>query len=85
MRGAAFELVFMLVILKLPVVYLCLVVWWAVRAQPRPLEGAARVVVAPPSTPPFGRRSRARPPRPHGSPTRRYPRVPGGARATTAR
>ena len=35
------ELVFMLVILKIPVVYLCWVVWWAVRAVPEPLEGAA--------------------------------------------
>ena len=30
----------MLVILKIPVVYLCAVVWWAIRAEPRPLEGA---------------------------------------------
>ena len=30
----------MLVILKIPVVYLCWVVWWAVRAEPEPLEGA---------------------------------------------
>ncbi len=34
----------MLVILKIPVVYLCAVVWWAIRAEPRPLEGAARLV-----------------------------------------
>lgn len=26
----------MLVILKIPVAYLCAVVWWAVRAEPRP-------------------------------------------------
>ena len=32
----------MLVILKIPVVYLCLVVWWAIRAEPRPLEPASR-------------------------------------------
>ena len=32
----------MLVILKIPVVYLCAVVWWAIRAEPRPLEGAGR-------------------------------------------
>ena len=36
------ELVFMLVILKIPVVYLCWVVWWAVRAEPEPPEGAPR-------------------------------------------
>ncbi len=33
----------MLVILKIPVVYLCAVVWWAVRAEPKPLEGAGTV------------------------------------------
>jgi hypothetical protein len=37
------ELVFMLVILKIPVVYLCFVVWWAIRAEPAPPEGAARL------------------------------------------
>jgi len=34
------EVIFMMVILKLPIVYLCAVVWWAVRAEPRPPEGA---------------------------------------------
>ena len=33
----------MLVILKIPVVYLCGVVWWAIKAEPRPLEGAGRL------------------------------------------
>jgi len=33
----------MLVVLKIPVVYLCAVVWWAIRAEPRPLEGAGTV------------------------------------------
>ena len=37
------ELVFMLVVLKIPVVYLCAVVWWAIRAEPRPLEAAGRL------------------------------------------
>jgi hypothetical protein len=44
------ELFFMLVILKIPVVYLCAVVWWAIRAEPLPLEGAGRL--APTPTPP---------------------------------
>jgi hypothetical protein len=34
------ELAFMLVVLKIPVVYLCAVVWWAIKAEPRPLAGA---------------------------------------------
>ncbi len=33
----------MLVILKIPIVYLCAVVWWAIRAEPRPPEGAAKL------------------------------------------
>lgn len=31
----------MLVILKIPVVYLCAVVWWAIKAEPRPEDGVA--------------------------------------------
>lgn len=34
------ESVFLLMILKIPVVYLCVVVWWAIRAVPEPLAGA---------------------------------------------
>ena len=65
------ELVFMLVILKIPVVYLCWVVWWAVRAEPTPLEGAGRLAPVVPRTPDCDwRRQRAEPrrrgPRPHG-------------------
>jgi hypothetical protein len=45
------ELVFMLVILKIPVVYLCAVVWWAIRAEPRPLEGAGRTAALLPGGP----------------------------------
>ncbi|MBA2383285.1 MAG: hypothetical protein H0V68_01275, partial [Actinobacteria bacterium] len=37
------EAIFMLVILKIPVAYLCAVVWWAIKAEPRPFEGAGRV------------------------------------------
>jgi hypothetical protein len=39
----------MLVILKIPVVYLCAVVWWAIRAEPRPPEGAGTVASLGPS------------------------------------
>ena len=37
----------MLVILKIPVVYLCAVVWWAIRAEPQPLEEAGRLAPLP--------------------------------------
>jgi hypothetical protein len=36
---SVWEAVFMLVVLKLPMVYLCIVVWWAIRAEPRHEDG----------------------------------------------
>jgi hypothetical protein len=64
------ELVFMLLILKIPIVYLCVVVWWAIKAEPAPpdLEGAAIVADTPPTGGwPHARRrtARRRPMRPH--------------------
>ena len=62
----------MLVILKIPVVYLCWVVWWAVRAEPEPLEGAGRLVSPLPREPECGwrrqrlERSRRGRPNPRG-------------------
>jgi hypothetical protein len=77
------ELIWMLVILKIPVVYLCVVVWWAIRAKPLPLEPALKAVSGEPDPRPGWRFSRPRPPRrgPHGSPGRGYARV-ARARAT---
>jgi hypothetical protein len=70
------ELIWMLVILKIPVVYLCLVVWWAIRAKPAPLEPALRPAPLEIDPRPGWRFSRLRPrgPRrgPHGSPSRGY-------------
>jgi hypothetical protein len=34
------ELLFMMLILKLPILYLVGVCWWAIRQEPNPLEGA---------------------------------------------
>jgi hypothetical protein len=36
MSGQAWELVFMMLILKIPIIYLALVVWYAIRAEPEP-------------------------------------------------
>jgi hypothetical protein len=36
MSRGAWELVFMMLILKIPIVYLALVVWYAIRAEPEP-------------------------------------------------
>jgi hypothetical protein len=56
------EVIFMLVILKIPVVYLCAVVWWAVRAEPRPPEPALNPARLPEQGPcPWARRTRGRP------------------------
>jgi hypothetical protein len=66
------EAVFFLLVLKIPVVYLALVVWWAIRGEPEHGEPEAVAVVAdtPPEGPGFGRAGRPsrRPPfdGPHG-------------------
>jgi hypothetical protein len=71
----AWEAIFMLVVLKLPVVYLCLVVWWAIKAEPRDLEGAPRPVAPAPEPRPWRPRGMRRlRPGPHGRPTRSYAR-----------
>lgn len=36
MSGTAWELLFMMLILKIPIVYLCAVVWYAIKAEPQP-------------------------------------------------
>ena len=76
------EFIFLMVILKIPVIYLCAVVYWAVRgeggpAEPAVLLGAPEVEPRPPWTP----RSRRRLLGPHGSPGRRHARVRRGAHA----
>jgi hypothetical protein len=50
----------MLVVLKIPVVYLCAVVWWAIKAEPAPLEGAGAVASLEPRPPCDWRRPRSR-------------------------
>jgi hypothetical protein len=69
----------MLLVLKIPVVYLAAVVWWAVRAQPEtPLGGDDAAVLAPLN--PCGwddwKRRRPRP--------QRRPRGPAGVRTGAA-
>jgi hypothetical protein len=72
------ELVFMLVILKIPVVYLCVVVWWAIRAEPEPLEGAGRLAALSPEPSCDWRRRRS-------ALLRRGPLPRGGHRVAHAR
>jgi hypothetical protein len=81
---AVWELIFLMVILKIPIAYLCWVVYWAIKAEPQPEGGEGAVVHVPfddepPSRPDWRRRTR--PTRPHGGPARRYART---RRAATA-
>jgi hypothetical protein len=45
------EAIFMLVVLKIPLVYLAIVVWWAIRAEPVPGDGGEPVRAFVPLTP----------------------------------
>ena len=75
---SVWEIVFLMVILKIPIIYLCSVIWYAIKSEPTPEEGAAVVARTDPDdgSGPRRRRFGARFPRPHGGPTRRYPRRP---------
>ena len=84
-HDTVWEVVFLMVILKIPIVYLCFVIYYAIKATPRPEEGAAVTArLGPDSGPPTGWR-RLHPrrfrPGPHGGPTRTYPRTPRAALA----
>lgn len=84
------ELIFLMVILKIPIVYLCCVVYHAIKSEPHKGEPeAVRVRVSPDGPlPGFGRihpRSRRRPPRPHGGPSRAYVRTSRAAYARADR
>jgi hypothetical protein len=82
------EAIFLLLILKIPIVYLCWVVWYAIKAEPKPpYEPAVVTVRAGLDLDPRGgwrpRFARPRVPRrgPHGSPGRTYARRVAPARA----
>jgi hypothetical protein len=63
------EVVFLMLVLKIPIVYMCLVVWWAIRAEPHEEQPASLVPVSdtpsppPPSAPVAGRPRGPRGPR----------------------
>jgi hypothetical protein len=64
------EIVFLMLVLKLPILYLVGVVWWAVRQEPGPPEPAALVPApdrAPPKPKPDGPPRRPRRGGPHGN------------------
>jgi hypothetical protein len=70
------EFVFLMVILKIPVIYLCLVVYWAIKGGRGPAE-PARLLSSPDVDPRSPWSPKPRRPRhgPHGSPRRSYARV----------
>jgi hypothetical protein len=89
MHHGVWELVFLMVILKIPIVYLCGVVYYAIKAKPLPGAGAGVTAQLGPDPDPAGP-GRIRPrrfgrPRPHGGPARTYPRVPRTAMARAER
>ncbi|HYI75491.1 MAG TPA: hypothetical protein VEW90_09485 [Gaiellaceae bacterium] len=51
MSVSVWEAIFMLVVLKIPVIYLAAVVWWAVRAVPEAPGGGEEVGVLTPLAP----------------------------------
>lgn len=77
----------MLLILKIPVVYLCVVVWYAIRDEPRPGEpvGVVAIEETPlPSVGPRWAKGRASRRPGHPGPARRPGRPPRVATSTRA-
>ena len=65
-----------MVIMKIPIVYLCWVVYWAIKAEPKPDEPEPALVPVAPTPPIRPDRPRRGPsPRPHGRPARTYART----------
>jgi hypothetical protein len=84
------ELVFLMVILKIPIAYLCYVVWYAIKAKPNRGHGGGAPVRETPDWPTpshdrFRRRHGPRPLRPHGGPVRAYARSSRAAYARAGR
>jgi hypothetical protein len=80
---SAWEAIFMLVILKIPIIYLAIVVWWAVRAAPEaPTGGDEAGVLEPPAPCDWSDWQRRRSPRPGRGPGRPRGRVPARVRVS---
>jgi hypothetical protein len=77
--GEVWGFIFLMLILKIPIVYLCWVVYWAIKAEPKPPEFAPVTVrIDPEPRAPWSRPRRSRPPHrrgPHGGPMRGYART----------
>ena len=75
-RVVTWAMIFLLVILKIPIAYLCTVIWWAIKAEHRPEAPAALVPALDPTSgrPSWQRPARSRPRRPGGPERRPGPR-----------
>lgn len=86
---SVWEIVFLMVILKIPMVYLCGIVYYAIKAEPKPSAGAGVTAKTGPDDSGPGLRRTHRPsglrPRPHGGPRRTYPRTARTAYARAER
>lgn len=69
------ELVWLMVIMKIPILYLCWVVYWAIKSKPQPEEHALVTASSGPESPGWSPRRDPRRPGPHGRPTRSYART----------
>lgn len=70
------ELIWLMVIMKIPILYLCWVVYWAVKSEPRPEQPAVLGAAVDGADPvPWRPRRRPRRPGPHGRPSRGYERT----------
>lgn len=79
---SVWEIVFLMVILKIPIAYLCVVVYMAIKAEPKPEAGASVAAEPGPDDGPDDYRRRIRTPvRPRGGPVRTYLRTPRPAHA----
>jgi len=84
------EAIFLLVILKIPIIYLCSVVWYAIKAEPKPPPEPVLKTAVLDLGPRDGWQPRLafrRAPRrgPHGGPRRTYARRAAFARAERTR
>lgn len=73
---SVWEIVFLMVILKIPIAYLCGVVYYAIKAKPRPEAGASVTASLGGPDEPGRWQRRTRPSRIRGGPSRTYARTP---------
>lgn len=69
------ELIWLMVIMKIPILYLCWVVYWAIKAEPRSEQPVSVLVDEDGGPATWNPARRPRRPGPHGRPNRSYART----------